>query len=85
MSHLDNIIYIKKDEAAIPREGHCFVDRWWTVHPEKGLAFYYPPKTSARYRYASPQCNNIKEIAESIQEKWSLCQQYLWGIQNESI
>lgn len=67
--HMNNIIYLSKDKAIIPREGHCYVDRWWTVHPKKGLAFYHPSNSESRYRYSAPQCNNEKRIAEHIRAR----------------
>ncbi len=67
--HMKNIIYLPKEDALKPREGHCYVDRWWTVHPENGLAFYYPPGTKTRSKYSAPQCNSIEEITERIRDK----------------
>ncbi len=67
--HMKNIIYLPKEDALKPREGHCYVDRWWTVHPEKGLAFYYPVRYKAVNRYSSPQCNTEERIAEHIRKK----------------
>lgn len=47
-----------------------FVNRYWTVHPEKGAAFYNPvsPRTGRRRRHGpgSPQCNSKEEIARMV-------------------
>lgn len=36
---------------------HVIRDRWWIIHPEKGLAFF---------RGRSPQCNASREIVEMV-------------------
>ena len=36
---------------------HCLRDRWWIVHPEKGLVLY---------RGHSPQCNSIEDITRRL-------------------
>ena len=64
MSHLDNITYILLADAVTPKEGHCYVDRYWVVHPVKGVAFYTPDRKTM-----APQCNDIEEIAYSIRNK----------------
>lgn len=47
----DGMIYMPLDEATTPKQGRtCHVDRWWIVHPEKGLTFYKSRR--------SPQCND---------------------------
>lgn len=48
---LDRMIYVSEAEATTPRQGKtCHVNRWWIVHPEKGLTFYQTTR--------SPQCND---------------------------
>ena len=34
------VFYVPKDVATAPADGPCLVNRWWVVHPEKGIAFY---------------------------------------------
>ena len=68
-NHMKNIIYLPKDEAVKPREGHCYVDRWWIVHPEKGLAFYLSPHATKDDRFTSPQCNSNKAVTEVLHKK----------------
>lgn len=62
-------IYIPIEEATSPKNGECLVDRWWSVHPEKGVAFYVrlfgPMKTDE----PSPQCNPNKRVSEHINNK----------------
>jgi hypothetical protein len=57
----DRIEYRPLDEATKPRDGEVLVDRWWVVHPKKGLTFYnlYGP-------HSSPQCNHNEAICRSI-------------------
>ena len=68
------VFFVPLELATKPAEGHCYVNRWWTVHPEKGVAFY----CSRRRTYGlepgeedepSPQCNSSRFTAESIQKK----------------
>lgn len=72
------IFYIPEDVATTPAEGHAFVNRWWTVHPEKGVAFY----ATRRRPYGmepgeqdepSPQCNSDQYTAEHLQKKIYPC------------
>ena len=64
MSGLSGIIfYIPLEVATTPAEGHCLVNRWWTVHPEKGVAFYCSRKRLIgldpwEQDEPSPQCNS---------------------------
>lgn len=45
-----------------PGEGvwEILVDRWWSVHPDKGLVFYSK----------SPQCHRNAEIAKMLRDKY---------------
>lgn len=57
------VFYIPEDVATTPAEGHCYVNRWWTVHPEKGVAFYASRKRPygldpGEQDEPSPQCNS---------------------------
>lgn len=68
------IFYIPKDIATTPAEGHCFVNRWWAVHPEKGLAFYMSRKRPyglepGEQDEPSPQCNSSEYSARHLIEK----------------
>lgn len=48
---LDGMIYMSLEDATTPRQGAvCHVNRWWIVHPTKGLTFYRTRR--------SPQCND---------------------------
>lgn len=48
---LDGMIYVSMEEATTPKQGRtCHVNRWWVIHPEKGLTFYKNRR--------SPQCND---------------------------
>lgn len=67
------VFYIARDLAAQPIEGACIVNRWWTVHPEKGLAFYTTHKRPfgmepGEQDEPSPQCNGNEYTARVIQQ-----------------
>lgn len=51
------VFHIPEAQATAPAEGYCILDRWWAVHPEKGLAFYAQLRGYARSEEPSPQCN----------------------------
>lgn len=58
--------FLSIDEATNPTKGQFFermTDRWWIIHPERGLVFYKGP---FRYGFGSPQCNHSEAIAQKI-------------------
>ena len=60
---LNNMFYIPLKEISTPRHGATvYVDRWWVVHPQKGVMFY---KTKH-----SPQCNESECVARRWAEKF---------------
>lgn len=59
------IFYVPLDVATTPTDGRVYCKRWWSVHPEHGVAFYYRrgyPKTEE----PSPQCNQDRAVVEHI-------------------
>lgn len=44
----------------------AFVDQWWCFHPERGAVFY---RIHPKSKYVSPQCNQSREVAESIRSR----------------
>jgi hypothetical protein len=50
-------------EAARQHMLHQYLDSYWVVHPEKGLAFYGKG-------YGSPQCNRNESIARRFCPPW---------------
>lgn len=40
-----------------------YMNRYWVIHPEKGLAFYDKG-------FGSPQCNDNEEIAKRLCPEW---------------
>ena len=60
------LVYMSEDEASAA-SGLCAVlrDRWFVVHPERGLVFFQF-KRGGGLRGASPQCNSNENIARSI-------------------
>ena len=58
--------YVPLDVAATPVEGHAYVNKWWCVHPEKGVAFWYKPEGPDSCREPRPQCNPSEELVRRI-------------------
>lgn len=44
---------------------HQYRDKYWIVHPIKGLAFF-------RKGYGSPQCNSNEELAKRLCPDWGI-------------
>ncbi len=44
-------------------------NRWWIVHPEKGLCFHPYSDKSQRPQNCSPQCNSSRAIIESLRDR----------------
>ncbi|CAH1665732.1 MULTISPECIES: hypothetical protein [unclassified Chelatococcus] len=45
-------------------------NRWFSVHPERGLMFWQPEKRRAgRLTGASPQCNGTESIARDLAKR----------------
>jgi hypothetical protein len=68
------VFFIPEDIATTPAEGHCYVNRWWTVHPEKGVAFYASRKRPfglepGEEDEPSPQCTSDQYTAEALQKR----------------
>lgn len=64
------IFYIPEEVATTPAEGHCFINRWWAVHPEHGVAFYAsnrrPSLDPGEEDEPSPQCNSDEFTAREL-------------------
>jgi hypothetical protein len=59
-----HFIFVPIDVATKPAEGHAYADRWWSVHPNLGVAFYVAPNTGRGQGYEpSPQCNADERTA----------------------
>lgn len=62
--------YVPEDIATTPAEGHCFVNRWWAVHPEHGVAFYAASRRlfldPGETDEPSPQCNSDERTARAL-------------------
>lgn len=58
--------FLPKDQAINgPTHGFCQVysNRWWVVHPEKGLAFFWSKGVKG---LGSPQCNSNESISRRL-------------------
>ena len=60
------MFFIPLDVAIAPAEGHCFVNRWWAVHPDKGVAFYAMLFGYYRSDEPSPQCHSNEHTARHL-------------------
>ena len=61
-----DFIHVPLDQAQKPIEGHCYVNRYWLVHPEKGLAFYYSGRGDMDVTSPHPQCNKYESITRKL-------------------
>jgi hypothetical protein len=66
MSMRGVIFHVPLDLAQTPKDGDCLVDRWWSVHPELGLAFWFQPFGYERSEEPSPQCNPDEATARML-------------------
>jgi hypothetical protein len=58
--------FLPVQEAVSPAKGGFFlhyVDAWWLVHPEYGLAFY---RRGRRSGLGAPQCNTDERISRMV-------------------
>ena len=62
------VFYVSEELAATPVDGEVLTNRWWTVHPERGLTFWYFPTGGMRSEFPSPQCNPNRRTAEYLQK-----------------
>lgn len=46
-------------------------NRYWCVHPTKGLVFYPYSRKNARVENSSPQCNSNIEVAKRLCYSWA--------------
>lgn len=73
---IEDYLFLSVEEATAPPGGSFFqhyVDAWWLVHPEKGLAFYNPvnDRTGRRRmgKLGAPQCNTDERISRMVGAK----------------
>ena len=68
------IFYVPIEKATIPAGSHCLVDRYWIVHPEKGIAFYAQLFGYGSSDEPSPQCNTSEYVVRfDIQRRHPDC------------
>ncbi len=63
------IFHVPLAVATTPKTGPCLCDHWWSVHPEKGLAFWAQLTGYARSEEPSPQCNRSESTARLLTAK----------------
>lgn len=71
---IEDYKFLSVAEATAPARGGFFehyVDAWWLVHPERGLAFYSPVTRTGRRRrgLGSPQCNTDERVTRMVGAK----------------
>lgn len=70
MARTFEMVCVPVDVATTPTNGYAMVNRWWTVHPERGVVF-------ARWRdgEVSPQCNPSESMSKRLtQQLWPDCE-----------
>lgn len=63
------IFHIPLDTATSPTNGEAICGRWWSVHPEKGVAFYARLTGYYASEEPAPQCNPDEAVARHIVER----------------
>lgn len=72
------LIFVPIEQASSPPSGLIkhIKDRWWSVHPTKGLIFYNPHKIRRKNDLGSPQCNPNHSVSEYLTKEmypWAEC------------
>ena len=62
-------LYIDRATLETPTNGDCLCDAWWSIHPVKGVAFYYQPFGYTRSEEPSPQCNAVEMTARLLTDR----------------
>jgi hypothetical protein len=62
-----SLYFVPLETAIVPPPGliNHLKDRWWAIHPEKGLIYYRRRRSDA----GSPQCNFNEAVARSIRDR----------------
>jgi len=63
--------YVDATVAQTPASGECVANSWWTVCPERGLAFYAQLHGYGANEPPSPQCNSSESTARLLCHKLS--------------
>ena len=54
------------DEMSQPKSGEVMLNKYWCVHPEKGLAYWDRGGRSFSVERYSPQCNSSKAVSDRL-------------------
>jgi len=63
------LMYVPLSVATQPINGECLCNRWWIVHLNRGLAFYWVGKGCYRMDEPAPQCNANEHITRRLMEQ----------------
>jgi len=61
--------HIPLELAITPKDGKCICNRWWSVHPDKGIAFYAVLHGYCSSEEPSPQCNLLESTSRVVTKK----------------
>lgn len=63
---IERYVFVPIEKAVVPPSGliEHLKDRWWIVHPEKGLAFFDK-------KLMAPQCNGSETLARRLAPEWA--------------
>jgi hypothetical protein len=66
------LIFQPIDQAVVPPGGiiEHLKDRWWIVHPTKGLVWYIANRRDRSLERASPQCNSNELISRRFSDAY---------------
>jgi hypothetical protein len=74
----EHFVFLPIEYAVTPHPKTHYVsvfrNRWWAVHPDKGLLLFHPRRTPNRLHQAwiiSPQCNSDEAITRKLTPAWA--------------
>jgi hypothetical protein len=63
----NRFIYASLEQVSIPCDGEVMLDRYWCIHPDKGIAFWQRSYVgSYDLERLSPQCNSDKRVTDHM-------------------
>ena len=62
-------LHVPLELAQQPVDGECLCNRRWSVHPKKGVSFYYTPFGYYKSEEPAPQCNAQEFTAKHLAKR----------------